>query len=84
MTEVTKFSQTNWKSLSKAKSADEPFVTTKLCGHEGTLDGGNPKTLDLGNDKPWMVEMTADAQECQTLGGRNDLRHLKCQTLEAR
>ena len=84
MTELANFSQTNWKSLSKAKSADKPFVMTKPCGHEGTLDGGNPKTSDVRNDKPWTIETTSDAQECQTLGGRNDLRRLKCQTSEAR
>ena len=61
MEELNKLSQTNWKSLSKAKSANKPFVMTKPCGHEGTLDGGNPKTLDVGNTNPWTAEMTSNA-----------------------
>ena len=65
MTEVTKFSQTNWKSLSKAKSADVPFVTTKPCGHEGTLDGRNPKPSYAGNAKPWTPGITSEVRNAK-------------------
>ena len=84
MTELTKSSQTNGKYLSKAKSANKPLATTKPCSHECTLDFRNAKTLDVGNAKPQIAGTTSDAQECQALDGRNDLRRQKRQTLDAR
>ena len=62
MTELTKFSQTNGKSLSKAKSVNKLLVATKMCGHESTLGSGNSKTSDVGNVKPWTAGMTSDAK----------------------
>ena len=59
-------------------------MATKPCGHKGTLDGRDAKTLDVGNAKPQMAGTTSDAQECQALDGRNDLGRQKRQTLEAR
>ena len=75
MMKLTKSIQVNGKSLSKAKSADEPLTTTKPCGHEGTLDGGN--------NKPLMEGKTSNTQEFQTSDAGDDLELWERQTSEA-